>query len=288
MGINCDPILHSKLDPELILSNINRLFTGMLIRGSDIGQIKEKIRQRIQNNQVANIEGWKNFVNEEIYNSEFSQTTRALVSAAMQDAQANYNDATLPLLCLLFLSSSEQNTFLNGFKAINLIRRAKEVGSNVQNVYNMMPNNYSNFSAQGLYNFASGVNNAFHNVGGAFNQASNPSMIRINDLKNLMNYYINFLTLLPVNLLAQYKEGGPMQGYVITVLNNAFNKGVQSNFVNNKLFMGYEGQNEVNVDQFFNQHYNTLRNDNQLRKDFVTSYVQSLSPKDIIKLIAKK
>lgn len=288
MGINCDPIIHSKLDPELILSNINRLFTGMLIRGSDIGQIKEKIRQRIQNNQVANIEGWKNFVNEEIYNSEFSQTTRALVSAAMQDAQANYNDATLPLLCLLFLSSSEQNTFLNAFKAINLIRRAKEVGSNVQNVYNMMPNNYSNFSAQGLYNFASGVNNAFHNVGGAFNQASNPSMIRINDLKNLMNYYINFLTLLPVNLLAQYKEGGPMQGYVITVLNNAFNKGVQSNFVNNKLFMGYEGQNEVNVDQFFNQHYNKLRNDNQLRKDFVTSYVQSLSPKDIIKLVAKK
>ena len=97
----------------------------------------------------------------------------------------------------------------------------------------------------------------------------------------------NFLTLLPVNLLSQFGEGGPMKSYFITVLNNAFNKNVQSDFVNNKLFSGYEGSNEINVNDFFDRNYMVLRNDNQLRKDFVSDYVSKLKPLDIVKLITK-
>ena len=78
-----------------------------------------------------------------------------------------------------------------------------------------------------------------------------------------------------------------MRNYFVTVLNNAFNKNVQSNFVNNKLFSGYEGRNEINVDEFFNRNYNVLKNDNQLRKDFVSNYINGLSPVDIIKIIGK-
>ena len=259
----------------------------MLIRGSDVEQIKEKIRSRIQSGKINDIEGWKRFINDEIYNSEFGKTSQALVSAAMEDAKANYNDQTLPLLCLLFLSNSDLNTFLNAFKAVNLAKRAAETGSNIKNVANMRPNNFSGFSAQGFRNFASGVNNAMNNVGGAIHQAQNPSIVRINDLKNMMSYYINFLTLLPVNLLSQFGEGVPMKGYFVTVLNNAFNKDVQSTFVNGKLFSGYEGKNEINVDEFFGKNYNVLKDDNQLRKDFVTNYVNSLSAMDIIKLLAK-
>ena len=76
-----------------------------------------------------------------------------------------------------------------------------------------------------------------------------------------------------------------MKGYFVTVLNNAFNKEVQNNFVNNKLFMGYEGKEEVDVNEFFNQNYNTLKNDNQLRKDLVTNYISTLSPTDILNLV---
>ena len=201
---NCNPAKLTRLNIDEILRNINRLFTGMLIRGTDINQIKEKIRLRIQSGQVQDIEGWKYFINQEIYNSEFGKTTQALVSAAMQDAKARYNDQTFPLLCLLFLSNSDQNTFVNAFKAVNLAKRAIQVGSNFQNVANMYP---QNFTTQGFLNFASGANNAINNFRGAVNQAQNPDMIRINDLKNLMSYYINFLTLLPVNLLSQFGEG---------------------------------------------------------------------------------
>ena len=112
-------------------------------------------------------------------------------------------------------------------------------------------------------------------------------MIQTSDLKNLMSYYINFLTLLPVNLLSQFGEGVPMKSYFVTVLNNAFNKNVQSNFVNSKLFSGYEGRNEISVDEFLDRNYIILKNDNQLRKDFVSNYVNSLKPTDIIKLMAK-
>ena len=106
MGIVCDAIGRYKLDADQILANINQLFQGMLIRSSDIDQIKERVKQRLVSKQAMDIEGWKNFINEEIYNSQFGQTTKALVTSAMQDAKANYNDQTLPLLCLLFLAKS--------------------------------------------------------------------------------------------------------------------------------------------------------------------------------------
>ena len=262
----------------------------MLIRTLGIEQIKQQILQRLSSNQAFDIEGWKNFINQEIYNSAFGQTTRAVVNLAMQDAKANYNDQTLPLLSLLFLANSDQSTFLNAFKAVNLAQRAGQVGANIQNVANNFQNNFQNnyMNPQGFLNFASGVQNAFNNIGGVYNQAVNPNMIRINDLKNLVCYHINFLTLLPVNLLAQYKEGSPMKNYFVTVLNNAFNKKVQSNFVNSKLFMGYEGRQEIDVNEFFNRNYNTLKNDNQLRKDLVTSYISSLSATDIVNIVTNK
>ena len=294
MGFVCDTIQRTvRLDPDQILSNLNNFFQGMLIRTSGIDQIKERVLSRLTSKQVVDIEGWKNFVNEEIYNSEFGQTTKAVVTTAMQDAKANYNDQTLPLLSLLFLANSDQNTFVNAFKAVNLAQRAGQAGSSIQNVANNFQNNFQNnnynyMNPQGFFNFASGVQNVFNNIGGVYNQAMNPNMIRINDLKKLICYHINFLTLLPVNLLAQFGEGSPMKNYFVTVLNNAFNKNVQANFVNNKLFMGYEGRQEIDVNEFFNRNYNTLKNDNQLRKELVTSYINTLSPTDIVNIVTNK
>ena len=62
----------------------------------------------------------------------------------------------------------------------------------------------------------------------------------------------------------------------------------KSNFVNIKLFMGYEGRQEIDVNEFFNRNYNTLKNDNQLRKDLVTSYISSLSATDIVNIVTNK
>ncbi len=279
MGIICDTVSRVKLNPDEIVANINRLFQGMLIRQFGVDQITDKIRTRISSGNVTDIEGWKNFLNDEIYNSEYGQTSRALVTQAMQDAQTNYNDQTLPLLSLLFLANSDKDNFINAFKAVNLAKRTKDTGSQLMNVVN------TGYQGGILAGIASGLG-ALKNVTGTIHQAANPSMIRREDLKNLASYHVNFLTLLPVNLLANLKEGLPMKNYVVPVLNNAFNKNVQNTFVEQNLFANYNNQEEINVDQFFTDHYNSLKDDNALRKGLVTNYVNNLSPADVIQLVS--
>ena len=117
-------------------------------------------------------------------------------------------------------------------------------------------------------------------------QAANPSLIKREELKTMMSYHMNFLTLLPVNILAKHNEGIPMKGYFIKVLNNAFNKNVQNRYVEETLFANYNNQEEINVEQFFGDHYLTLTNDNGLRKGLVTNYITNLSPTEVIKIIS--
>ena len=275
----CESLTRGRLNADQIVENINKLFQGMIIRQLGVEQIKEKIRQHVASGQIANIEAWKQLLDEEIYNSEYGQTSRALVGEAMDDAKANYNDQTLPLLSLLFLCNSDRDSFINAFKAINLAKRGQGAANDIKNVVNA--------GMQGgiLAGLASGFG-AIKNVQGAMQQAANPSMVRKADLKTLMSYHINFLTLLPVNLLAKHNEGVPMKGYFVKVLNNAFNKNVQNQYVESTLFANYNNQEEINVDQFFGDHYLTLKNDNGLRKGLVTNYINNLSPTDIIKLIS--
>lgn len=275
----CESLTRGRLNADQIVENINKLFQGMIIRQLGVEQIKEKIRQHVASGQIANIEAWKQLLDEEIYNSEYGQTSRALVGEAMDDAKANYNDQTLPLLSLLFLCNSDRDSFINAFKAINLAKRGQGAANDIKNVVNA--------GMQGgiLAGLASGFG-AIKNVQGAMQQAANPSMVRKADLKTLMSYHINFLTLLPVNLLAKHNEGVPMKGYFVKVLNNAFNKNVQNQYVESTLFANYNNQEEINVDQFFGDHYLTLKNDNGLRKGLVTNYINNLSPTDVIKLIS--
>ena len=279
MGILCDSLTRGRLNADQIVENINKFFQGMLIRQIGVDEIKEKIRTRVASGQVADIEGWKTFINDEIYNSEYGKTSRELVGEAMQDAKANYNDQTLPLLALLFLTNSDRDNFLNAFKAVNLAKRGQSAGNDIRNVVNA--------GRQGgiLAGIATGLG-AIKNVQGAVHQAANPSLVRREDLKNLMSYYVNFLTLLPVNILAKHNEGIPMKGYFTKVLNNAFNKNVQNNYVEQTLFSNYNNQEEINVEQFFGDHYLTLKNDNGLRKGLVTNYINGLSPTDIIQIIS--
>ena len=265
MGILCDSLTRGKLNADQIVESINKLFQGMLIRQFGIDQIKEKISARVASGQVADIEGWKQFLTDEIYNSEYGQTSRELVGEAMNDAKVNYNDQTLH--------------FLTAFKAVNLARRGQSAGNEIKNVVNAgMQGGIFAGIAQGF--------GAIQNVTGAIHQAANPKMIRIEDLRNLMSYYINFLTLLPVNLLAKYNEGIPMKGYFVKILNDSFNKNVQNRFVNDTLFSNYNNKTEIDVDQFFGEHYLTLKKDNNLRKGLVSNYINNLTPADVIKIMA--
>ena len=66
MGFLCEKISRVTIDPDEVLANINKFFQGMLIRTLGIDQIKEQVLSRISSKQAFDLEGWKNFIIQEI------------------------------------------------------------------------------------------------------------------------------------------------------------------------------------------------------------------------------
>ena len=278
MGL-CASLTRSFLNIDKILENINRFFAGLVIRQLGIDKVVEKVKQFITSGQATNSQAWSSFLNEEIYNSNFSQTSQAFVIESMNDAQNTYGDQLLPLLSLLFLCNSDQSTFVNAFKAVNLAKNAQSAGGQVQNAIQAgMQGGFMAGLAQGF--------GAVTNVMNVANQAQNPNMISRTDLRNLCSYFVNFVTLMPVNLIAKYGEGSAMKSYFTDVLNSSFDKSVQDRYVESTLFGKYSGQDTVDVDQFFNDNYNYLKDDSALRRGLVDNYVSNLSLADIKKIVS--
>ena len=279
MGALCSAITRGGLNADEILKNLNNLFKGMLIRSISIEQIAETIKNLATSGQLTNVDAWKQVLQDNIFNSKFAQTSKELVNYAMEDAKNNYGDQTLPLLSLLFLAGSDQQQFLTAFKAISLARKAQGIGKDVKNI--------ANAGKKG--GFFAGLKaglSSLKNLGSAAKQAANPKIIKKAELRNVLSYHLNFLTLLPVNLLAQFNEGVKMKGYFVTVLNNAFNKDLQNQYVDEKLFANYNNVDEINIDEFYGLNYDRLKDDMGLRKGLVTQYITNLSPEEILKLIS--
>lgn len=262
-----------RLIPEQIIENINNLFKNMSIRTSDINDLTT----RITSNQLSNNEEWKNFIKKEFMNPNYQQTINDLVNEAFKVASLSFGDESLLLMSLLFLANSDVDKFVTSFQSLNLTRKAKGAGNEIMNVVDAG-------MKKGLFaGLVTGLN-AIQNVSGAVSQVSNPNMIRKYDLKNLIFYYINLVTLLPINLLKKNNEGNIMKEYYYTVLNNAFDKKIQKNFIDEMLKSYPE---EINIKEFFRENLIILKEDSDLRKDLVTNYINNLKEEDI-KLIMKR
>lgn len=264
------------LNTEEIIENINDLFKNMYVRNSSVSEVTEKVISRIASTQASNIEEWKNFLNEEIKNNEYEQVTKDLADQAMNEAKTSHGEQSFPLLSLLFLADSNRENFITSFKAINLTNKTKEAGNNILNVVN------TGVKGGLLAGIVSGLG-AIQNVAGAVNQVSNPSMIRKYDLKNLIQYYINFITLMPVSILRKKNEG-KMKEYIFTILENSFESKVRKKYVD-EIFNNYMSQEEIKIDEFFGEHLSALKNDKTIRKDFVEQYINNLTQEDIKNLL---
>ena len=260
------------LNTEEIIENINGLFKNMYVRNSSVSEVTEKVISRIASTQASNIEEWKDFLNEEIKNNEYEQVTKDLADQAMNEAKTSHGEQSFPLLSLLFLADSNRENFITSFKAINLTNKTKEAGNNILNVVN------TGVKGGLLAGIVSGLG-AIQNVAGAVNQVSNPSMIRKYDLKNLIQYYINFITLMPVSILRKNNEG-KMKEYIFTILENSFESKVRKKYVD-EIFNNYMSQEEIKIDEFFGEHLSALKNDKTIRKDFVEQYINNLTQEDI-------
>jgi len=267
------------LNSDEIIETINNLFQNMHVRSSSIDKVADKIISLIATSQTSNIEEWKNFFNEEIKNDEFEQVTKDLADNSMEDAKISFGNQFFPLLSLLFLADSNRDNFIISFKAINLANKTKEAGNNIVNVVN------TGVKGGLLAGIVSGLG-AIQNVAGAVNQVSNPNIIRKYDLKNLILYYINFITLLSVSALKKNNDG-EMKEYYFTILNNSFDKKEQKKYVD-EIFNNYMSQDEIKIDEFFGEHLSVLKNDKEIRKNFVEQYIKNLTKEDKELIINKK
>lgn len=279
MGVICSNENNNRLDPDIILLNINNFYSGLKIRQIDINKLLEILKNKITSVAKLDMEGWKNFLIEETCNPNYKQSSVDLVQELLSVSSSNFHDETLPLLAILFLANSDKETFINAFKIINLACRVGNAGTGILDVLN-----------EGLQKgvFAAIIKglDSIKEVVSVTEQSTNPNVIRKEDLVRLVRYYINLITYLPVNILAKNNNEG-IQGkkYYTTFLNNSFSPDFQQRYVDSEIFNKYKDMDKIDINYFFNDYYLTLKNDADLRKKFLTEYINGLNPKEKRKLM---
>ena len=268
--------LESSLSAEDITKNINRFFMSLLIRALNIDEIKERVVKLLFSGKALDLDEWEKLLKETILDNEAVQTSNKVVKIALADAKDQYDDSTLPFFSLYLLSNSNLNTFIEAFKYINLAKNGVDTVGEVKDMVETIQN--SNSILTGI---VAGIKTA---VKGAqvVKQAFDPNQIKKVDLKNLTSYYLNFITLLPVSIIDEFGEFGPVYSNITKILNSSFNKTFRDEFVENYIFTKYQEGETINVKDFFTDNYEILKDDRAIRIRMVQSYIKTLNPLDSI------
>lgn len=270
----CNELL---LNLDDIVENLDKFFLKLVIRALKLSDIKEKVKSLLFSTKVLDIEAWKSLLNEEILNSEAIKTSKKVVEVALEDAKEKYKDQTLPFIILFFLADSDLSTFIDAFKYINLAQNAGETINDVKEVIDTVK------SGGILSGIKAGIG-LIKKGTEVVKQAFDPNFIKKEDLKTLCSYYINFITLLPVNIIDEMGEFGPVYSNVTKILNGAFDVDIQKKFVEDKIFFKYMNSDKIDVKEFFTDNYETLKKDNLIRRGLVETFIKDL-PRQMLRRI---
>ena len=270
----CNELL---LNLDDIVENLDKFFLKLVIRALKLSDIKEKVKSLLFSTKVLDIEAWKSLLNEEILNSEAIKTSKKVVEVALEDAKEKYKDQTLPFIILFFLADSDLSTFIDAFKYINLAQNAGETINDVKEVIDTVK------SGGILSGLKAGIG-LIKKGSEVVKQAFDPNFIKKEDLKTLCSYYINFITLLPVNIIDEMGEFGPVYSNVTKILNGAFDVDIQKKFVEDKIFFKYMNSDKIDVKEFFTDNYETLKKDNLIRRGLVETFIKDL-PRQMLRRI---
>ena len=196
-----------------------------------------------------------------------------LVNKAIEDAQNNYNlsytryktsgksvkqkkvkdlidyqGIMLPIFSILILSNSNENAFIGIFK--NIYDKKK--------IRNIHKDNNMGYFAKGI---------------GALLEKNKSQSIEKKELEQFLMYYLNFLTLLPMNSLVRNNEGIPMKNEHIQIMNAISEQKYLQKFIFSEFLKDYG--DKIKIEDFFIKNYLTLKNDNELRKKFIVSCVKN-------------
>ena len=269
--------LETTLSADEITKNINKFFMKLLIRGLKLDEIKDKVVQLVFSNKVLDLEAWEKLLKETILDSEAVQTSNKVVKIALSQAKEEYDDPTLPFISLYLLANSKLDIFIEAFKYVNLVKNGVYTVKDVKDMVETVKTSKNKI----LTGIVAGIQTV---VKGAeiVQQAMDPNQIKKEDLKNLMSYYINFITFLPVDIIDEFGEFGPVVSNITKILNTSFDKNFRDNFVENQIFNKYKEGETINVQDFFTDNYATLKDDRGIRINMVQSYISTLNPLDAL------
>ena len=269
--------LETQLSADEITKNINKFFMKLLIRGLKLDEIKEKVIQLVFSNKVLDLEAWEKLLKETILDSEAVKTSNKVVKMALSLAKEEYNDPTLPFISLYLLSNSNLDIFVEAFKYVNLVKNGVDTVKDVKDMVETVKKSENKI----LTGIIAGIQTV---VKGAqvVQQTMDPNQIKKEDLKSLMSYYINFITFLPVDIIDEFGEFGPVVSNITKILNTSFDKNFRDDFVENILFVKYNNGETINVKDFFTDNYSLLKDDRGIRIRMVQSYIKTLNPLDSI------
>ncbi len=109
-------------------------------------------------------------------------------------------------------------------------------------------------------------------------QTFNPNIIKKDDIQKIINYYINFITLLLVDIIDKYGEGGQIKHCITNVLNKVFTPKYQNQFLNEKLFAKYNNDDNIKIQDFFKDNYDIMKDDKAIRIGLVKNFIRSMAP----------
>ena len=269
--------LETQLSADEITKNINKFFMKLLIRGLKLDEIKEKVIQLVFSNKVLDLEAWEKLLKETILDSEAVKTSNKVVKMALSQAKEEYDDPTLPFISLYLLSNSNLDIFVEAFKYVNLVKNGVDTVKDVKDMVETVKKSENKI----LTGIIAGIQTV---VKGAqvVQQTMDPNQIKKEDLKSLMSYYINFITFLPVDIIDEFGEFGPVVSNITKILNTSFDKNFRDDFVENILFVKYNNGETINVKDFFTDNYSLLKDDRGIRIRMVQSYIKTLNPLDSI------
>ena len=256
-----------------IIENINSFYEGMKVRQMDILDMEDQILSILSSDESIDKEIITNFLKDKLYNEEFKKTSMDLVNKAIEDAENNYNlsytkyktsrksvkqkqvkdlidyqGIMLPIFSILILSNSNENAFIGIFK--NIYEKKK--------IRNIHKDNNMGYFAKGM---------------GLLIEKNKSQSIEKKELEQFLMYYLNFLTLLPMNSLASNNEGIPMKSEHIQIMNAISEQKYLQKFIFSEFLKDYG--DKIKIEDFFIKNYLTLKNDNELRKKFIVGCVKN-------------
>lgn len=209
---------------------LNKFWESLSIRNKSIPDIIDLIRSKKTGTKAITPNKYSLLIQDALQGQEYIEQTQNIFDNALIEARTNYNNEGLLFLSLLFLGTGNENDFIQGFLSLAMVQ------GNLKKSIEMLPE-------------------------------TNEIKIKSDILKDYIKYYINLISLLGVKHLSTLSEN---KSLFENILNKAFSKEHQDRLINENFFQKLKDDETIEINQFFKNYFDLLKNDVLLREKLCT------------------